>query len=79
MRNYSRIAAPLTKLYSTKLNIAWSPAAQSAFTNLKTLFSSAPVPIHPDPRLQFTVVAILSQWSSFDQKLHPCAFFSVTS
>ena len=85
IKNYSRIAAPLTKLTSVKLGFVWSPAAQAAFDKLKVLFSSAPVLIHPDPELQFVVEvdasdsgvgAVLSQRSPADQKLHPCAFFS---
>ncbi|XP_034083100.1 uncharacterized protein LOC117553325 [Gymnodraco acuticeps] len=48
-------------------------------------FLSAPVLIHPDPELQFVVEvdtsdlgvgAILSQRSSQDHRLHPCAYFS---
>ena len=85
IKNYSRIAAPLTQLTSIKLPFAWSPAAESSFGKLKDLFSSAPVLIHPDPELQFVVEvdasdlgvgAILSQRSSQDHRLHPCAYFS---
>ena len=63
----------------------WPSAAQAAFNNLKEKFASAPVLAHPDPDLQFIVEvdasdsgvgAILSQRSSVDHKIHPCAFFS---
>lgn len=85
IRNYSRVAAPLTCLTSVKSPFVWSPDAEAAFTRLKSLFSSAPVLCHPDPAVQFVVEvdasdtgvgAVLSQRSPSDQKLHPCAFFS---
>lgn len=53
--------------------------------NLKTGFNSAPILQVSDPDLQLVVevdasdigvVAILSQRSASDQKLHPCAAFS---
>ena len=85
IRNYSRVASPLTKLTSLKNPFSWSPEASAAFTQLKNLFCSAPVLSHPDPAAQFVVEvdasesgvgAVLSQRSPSDQKLHPCAFFS---
>ena len=85
IRDYSRVAAPLTQLTSTKVPFGWSQAAQSAFLRLKRLFSSAPVLCHPDPAIQFMVEvdasnsgvgAVLSQRSALDNKLHPCSFFS---
>uniref|UniRef100_A0A8P4GJA5 Gypsy retrotransposon integrase-like protein 1 n=1 Tax=Dicentrarchus labrax TaxID=13489 RepID=A0A8P4GJA5_DICLA len=85
IRNYSKVAAPLTKLTSVKVPFAWSPEAENAFLALKELFTSAPVLHHPDPSLQFVVEvdasdtgvgAVLSQRSPKDQKLHPCAFLS---
>ncbi|KAI3364017.1 hypothetical protein L3Q82_010778 [Scortum barcoo] len=63
----------------------WSVAANESFDTLKTRFTSAPILIMPDLERQFVfevdasdvgVGAVLSQWSSEDQKLHPCAFFS---
>uniref|UniRef100_A0A671X748 Gypsy retrotransposon integrase-like protein 1 n=1 Tax=Sparus aurata TaxID=8175 RepID=A0A671X748_SPAAU len=85
IRNYSRIAAPLTQLTSQKQVYEWSHAAQTSFDKLKSMFTNAPVLLHPDPDLQFMVEvdasdsgvgAVLSQRSPADQKLHPCAFFS---
>lgn len=55
IRDYSRVAAPLTKLTSVKLPFSWSPDADEAFVKLKVLFCSAPVLCHPDPALQFVV------------------------
>ena len=85
IRDYSRVAAPLTQLTSTKVPFGWSQGAQSAFLRLKKLFSSAPVLCHPDPAVQFVVEvdasnsglgAVLSQRSALDNKLHPCSLFS---
>ncbi|KAI3362699.1 hypothetical protein L3Q82_001766 [Scortum barcoo] len=85
IRNYSKVAAPLTCLTSTTKPFLWTPEAERAFTLLKSLFTSAPILSHPDPSLQFIVEvdasetgigAVLSQRCPVDQKVHPCAFFS---
>ncbi len=85
IHNFSQVAAPLTALTSTKSLYAWSNAAQEAFDRLKGLFSSAPILITPDMSGQFIVEvdvssigvgAVLSQRSSQDDRVHPCAFFS---
>ncbi|KAK7921945.1 hypothetical protein WMY93_008847 [Mugilogobius chulae] len=85
IRGFSQVAAPLTKLTSSKLLFQWSAEAASAFNKLKKLFTTAPVLVQPDPTKQFIVEvdasevgvgAVLSQRSDPDQRLHPCAFFS---
>ena len=85
IRDYSSVASPLTKLISVKTPFLWSSSADVAFSRLKCLFSSAPVLAHPDSAAQFVVEvdasdtgvgAVLSQHSTSDRKLHPCAFFS---
>ncbi len=85
IHNFSQVAAPLTALTLTKSLYAWSNAAQEAFDRLKGLFSSAPILITPDTSGQFIVEvdassigvgAVLSQRSSQDDRVHPCAFFS---
>ncbi|KAI3370010.1 hypothetical protein L3Q82_024432 [Scortum barcoo] len=85
IRNYSKVAAPLTCLTSTTKPFLWTPEAERAFTLLKSLFTSAPILSHPDPSLQFIVEvdasetgigAVLSQRCPVDQNVHPCAFFS---
>ncbi len=85
IRNFSQLAAPLTALTSTKIPFRWSSAAEVAFAKLKGCFVSAPILIAPDPSRQFVVEvdasevgvgAILSQRSSSDDKMHPCAYFS---
>lgn len=84
IKNYSRKAAPLTKLTSSKTGFRWSEEAETDFRELK-LFTCPPVLIHPNPGLSFVVEidaldsgvgAVLSQRSPVDQKFHPCAFFS---
>ncbi len=84
-RNFIQVAAPLTALTSIRSHFTWSEVAQNAFDHLKKLFTSAPILITPDPTRQFIVEvdtsdvgvgAILSQCSSQDDKVHPCAFFS---
>ncbi|KAI3368526.1 hypothetical protein L3Q82_025538 [Scortum barcoo] len=70
IRNYSKVAAPLTCLTSTTKPFLWTPEAERAFTLLKSLFTSAPILSHPDPSLQFivevdaseTVVLALQEW-----------------
>ncbi|KAL0153760.1 hypothetical protein M9458_050876 [Cirrhinus mrigala] len=63
----------------------WSKEAEGAFNKLKKLFTSAPILTLPDPETPFVVEvdasdsgvgAVLSQRSSVDNKLHPCAYFS---
>ncbi len=85
IRNFSQVALPLTDLTSTKKRFCWSSQAQTAFESLKSRFISAPILNTPDPSRQFIVEvdasvvgvgAILSQRSSSDERIHPCAFFS---
>lgn len=84
-RNFSRVAAPLTKLTSPCTRFAWTPEAEQRFQELKSLFTSAPILVQPGPSRQFIVEvdasdtgvgAVLSQRSGPDLKVHPCAFFS---
>ena len=85
IRNYSSVAAPLTRLTSNKLRFEWGPQAEEAFRLLKKRFTTAPILVHPDPERQFIVEvdtsntgvgAVLSQRSAGDSKVHPCAFYS---
>lgn len=78
------MAEPLTRLTSIKQPFAWPPEAAVAFKEIKQLFSSPPVLIHPDPEKQFVVEvdasatgvgAVLSQHSGSALRLRPCAFF----
>jgi hypothetical protein len=53
IRDYSRLAAPLTALTSTSTTSHWFPEAEAAFQKLKYRFTSAPILTQPDPELQF--------------------------
>ena len=85
VRNYSSVAAPLTSLTSTKVRFLWNKDAESAFSTLKTMFTTAPVLAIPNPSSQFIVEvdasgtgvgAVLSQRLARDNRVHPCAYFS---
>ncbi|XDV37360.1 hypothetical protein PO909_006967 [Leuciscus waleckii] len=85
IRNFSQLAAPLTALTSPRTTFRWSDTAEAVFAKLKSRFVSAPILVAPDPSRQFVVEvdasevgvgAVLSQRSSTDDKMHPCAFFS---
>lgn len=49
IRNYSRIAAPLTALTSTTRTFAWTPEASSFFQDLKRRFTRLPYWSNPTP------------------------------
>ncbi|KAI3370803.1 hypothetical protein L3Q82_007121 [Scortum barcoo] len=55
IRNYSQEAAPLTALTSPSCPFVWSEEAEKAFNRLRTLFTTAPVLVQPDPAQQFVV------------------------
>ena len=85
IRNFSKVAAPLSRLTSVNIKFFWTPEANEAFLKLKSLFTSAPILIQPDSEKQFIVEvdasdtgvgAVLSQTAGSNNILHPCAFFS---
>ncbi|KAK2897102.1 hypothetical protein Q8A73_013482 [Channa argus] len=85
IKNYSTVAAPLTKLTSSVAPFHCTEKAEGTFTRFKELFISPPILSQPDTSRQFIVEvdvsevgvgAVLSQRSEGDQKLWPCAFFS---
>ena len=56
---------------SVKVHFVWSPAAEAAFMNLKSLFSSARVLTHFDPTAQFVVEVDASDcWGGPLPKIH---------
>lgn len=83
IKNYSQIAAPLTRLTS-KDKLEWNIQARQAFEELKLAFTTAPILVHPDftkafyletDASDFALGAVLSQMGN-DNKLHPVAFYS---
>ena len=83
IKNYSKIAAPLTNLTRKEAKFKWSPEAEEAFSSLKHAFCSAPILRHFDqtkPAIievdasDFAYGGVLSQYH--DGILHPCAFIS---
>ncbi len=65
--------------------LVWRPTVISAFQELKERFTSAPIPHHSDPELEFIVEvdasstdigAVLSQRQGNPLKVYPCAFYS---
>ncbi|KAF7648310.1 hypothetical protein LDENG_00158670, partial [Lucifuga dentata] len=55
IRGFSSIAAPLTALTSSKVPFKWSSAAEEAFRDLKSRFSSSPILQLPEPDHQLVV------------------------
>ena len=55
IRNFSKVAAPLTRLTSVNIKFFWTREANEAFLRLQSLFTSAPILIQPDPDKQFIV------------------------
>jgi hypothetical protein len=47
IKNYSQVAAPLTRLLC-KDKLEWGPEAQKAFQDVKTSFATALILVHPD-------------------------------
>ena len=83
IQNYSKIAAPLTKL-TCKNKLEWSVEADQAFEALKKAFTIVPILIHPNfqkpfflenDASDFVLEAVLSQPNE-DGRLHLVAFHS---
>lgn len=53
IKNYSSIAALLTRLTSPLVLFSWFPQADAVFKLLKERFTSAPILTQPDPSRQF--------------------------
>ena len=55
MENFSRIAAPLTKLTQKNVKFVWSAACEKSFHELKGLLTSTPVLALPNETDGFVV------------------------
>jgi hypothetical protein len=84
IRNFSRIAQPLTALLRKNKPFRWTSTVESAFKELCSSFTSAPVLSFFDPELpvvletdssDYALGAIISQ-RDFEGILHPIAFHS---
>jgi len=86
IRNYSRVARPLTELTRKESGKewGWNQEAEAAFRELKHRFTTAPILAHFDPKKpviietdasDFSLGAVLSQRSE-EGWLHPVAFHS---
>uniref|UniRef100_A0A8C5M5M4 Gypsy retrotransposon integrase-like protein 1 n=1 Tax=Leptobrachium leishanense TaxID=445787 RepID=A0A8C5M5M4_9ANUR len=85
IRNFSRLAQPLTALTKSTVPFQWSTNATQAFNDLRERFCSAPILFHPNPSLAYYLEvdasnnatgAVLSQRCPTTNNLHPIAFFS---
>jgi hypothetical protein len=83
IKDFSRIAAPITGLTKDLVKFEWTSVHQAAFDQLKTAMQSAPVLVLPDPKLPyvvhtdasgFAVGAVLMQDQG--KGLQPIAFLS---
>ena len=84
VKNYSKIATPLTALLKKNARFHWSKAAQAAFDELKARLMSGPILRHFDPAKACVIEADASDYalggvcSQYDDegRLHPVAFYS---
>jgi len=84
IKDYSRIARPLTELTKKTRKWAWNEEAEKAFEELKKRFTTAPILAHFDPAKpvvietdasDFAIGAVLPQRDD-ENRLHPVAFHS---
>ena len=85
IKGFSTIIFPITQLTKQNIRFHWSPEAQTAFSVLKKLFTTAPILRHLDPTLPYlldvdasevAVGAVISQRQGVKDLVHPVAFFS---
>lgn len=84
VKNYSKIATPLTSLLKKASKFIWSKNAQAAFDKLKASLASGPILCHFNPAKPCVVEADASDYalgmvcSQYDDegRLHPIAFYS---
>ena len=55
VENFSRIAAPMTKLTRKDVSFVWDDTCEEAFNELKRRLTSAPVLVVPNPEVMYTV------------------------
>ena len=84
IKDFAKLAVPLTALTKKDELWLWTPRCQKAFTLLKNVFTSGPILAHFDSSLQsvietdasdYAVGAVHSQVQR-NGRVHPCAFLS---
>jgi hypothetical protein len=83
VRDFSKVASPLSVLLHKNTPYDWTSAQEQAFNQLKTAVSTAPVLIIPDPTLPYTLVTDASGYAigaalcqDHGNGLQPCAYRS---
>lgn len=84
VKNYSKIAAPLTALLKKNAKFVWSSAAEASFNDLKSRLMTGPILRHYDhtkasvvepDASDYALGAVISQYDD-DGVLHPVAYYS---
>ena len=85
IKNFSKVATPMTALLKKNRRFRWTQEAQSSFDELKLAFTTAPILRHFNPSLPTVVEAdasdfgqgrVVSQRDPETGELHPIAFWS---
>jgi transposase InsO family protein/murein DD-endopeptidase MepM/ murein hydrolase activator NlpD len=84
IKDYSKIAKPLTDLTKTTETFQWNDKAQEAFEEIRQRVISEPILVEADPDKEYEVETDASDYALGGQlgqrdaegKLHPIAFFS---
>jgi hypothetical protein len=85
IKNFSKMAAPMTALLKKNRRFQWTQEAQSSFDELRSAFTTAPILRHFNPSLPTVVEAdasdyaeggVISQRDPGTGELHPIAFWS---
>ena len=61
VKDFSRIARPMTSLMKKEKKFEWTVACEQAFMTLKERLTTAPVLTLPDPKLDYTVYSDASK------------------
>ena len=61
MKDFSRIARPLTSLMKKEMKFEWTEGCERAFQLLKEKLTIAPILVLPDPSLEYSVYSNASK------------------
>lgn len=84
IKDYSKVALPLTELTKKDRVFVWTSSANQAFVALKRAFTSFPILVHPNHEKPFFIEADASDFAlgsvlyqqGDDREFHPIAFHS---